>query len=113
MADAEDLKSSGPKGRAGSSPALGIHYQRFMGGYGATRIGMKHAGVFGRPYIMSPCCLSPRPAGPGNSEMDKALEAVKTPQDSATLPFGGSRPDRHRCSVVTRSKESSVVSRFA
>jgi hypothetical protein len=23
MADAEDLKSSGPKGRAGSSPALG------------------------------------------------------------------------------------------
>ena len=24
MADAEDLKSSGPKGRAGSSPALGI-----------------------------------------------------------------------------------------
>src|SRR5262249_13911650 len=29
MADAEDLKSSGPKGRAGSSPALGIHYQRF------------------------------------------------------------------------------------
>jgi hypothetical protein len=24
MADTEDLKSSGPKGRAGSSPALGI-----------------------------------------------------------------------------------------
>jgi enterochelin esterase-like enzyme len=28
-----------------------------MGGYGATRIGMKHAGVFGSLYIMSPCCL--------------------------------------------------------
>jgi enterochelin esterase-like enzyme len=59
-----------------------------MGGFGATRIGMKHAGVFGSLYIMSPCCLSPRPAGPGNSEMDKALEAVKTPQDSARLPLG-------------------------
>src|SRR5205085_1988072 len=30
-----------------------------MGGYGATRIGMKHADVFGSLYIMSPCCLSP------------------------------------------------------
>ena len=32
-----------------------------MGGYGATRIGMKHADVFGGLYIMSPCCLSARP----------------------------------------------------
>ena len=31
-----------------------------MGGYGASRIGMKHADVFGSLYIMSPCCLSPR-----------------------------------------------------
>src|SRR5215470_3014859 len=59
-----------------------------MGGYGATRIGMKHADVFGSLYIMSPCCLSSRPAGPGNAEMDRALEAVKTPEDSAKLPFG-------------------------
>jgi enterochelin esterase-like enzyme len=58
-----------------------------MGGYGATRIGMKHADVFGSLYIMSPCCLSPRTAGPPNPELEKALEAVKTPQDSATLPF--------------------------
>lgn len=58
-----------------------------MGGYGATRIGMKHADVFGSLYIMSPCCLSPRGAGPGNPEMAKALEAVKTPEDSAKLPF--------------------------
>ena len=28
MADAEDLKSSGPKGRAGSSPALGTIIQQ-------------------------------------------------------------------------------------
>ncbi len=58
-----------------------------MGGYGATRIGMKHADVFGSLYIMSPCCLSPRPAGPANAEMEKTLEAVKTPEDSARLPF--------------------------
>jgi enterochelin esterase-like enzyme len=58
-----------------------------MGGYGATRIGMKHSDVFGSLYIMSPCCLSPRPAGPTNPEMEKALEAVKTPEDSAKLPF--------------------------
>src|SRR5919107_5114007 len=36
-----------------------------MGGYGAVRIGMKHAEVFGSLYIMSPCCLSPRAAGRG------------------------------------------------
>ena len=58
-----------------------------MGGYGATRIGMKHTDVFGSLYIMSPCCLAPRPAGPANPEMEKILAAVKTPADSATLPF--------------------------
>jgi enterochelin esterase-like enzyme len=58
-----------------------------MGGYGATRIGMKHSDVFGSLYIMSPCCLSPRGAGPGNPEMEKSLEAVKTPEDSAKLNF--------------------------
>jgi enterochelin esterase-like enzyme len=57
-----------------------------MGGYGATRIGMKHSDVFGSLYIMSPCCLSPRPAG-SNPELEKALESVKTPEDSAKLPF--------------------------
>ena len=56
-----------------------------MGGYGATRIGMKHSDVFGSLYIMSPCCLSARPAG--NPEMAKTLEAVKSPADSASLPF--------------------------
>lgn len=58
-----------------------------MGGYGATRIGMKHADVFGSLYIMSPCCLSPRPIGPANPELMKALEGVKTPEDSAKLSF--------------------------
>jgi len=59
-----------------------------MGGYGASRIGMKYPEVFGSLYIMSPCCLSARPAGPVNIANEKALEAVKTPADSASLPFG-------------------------
>jgi S-formylglutathione hydrolase FrmB len=63
-----------------------------MGGYGATRIGMKHADVFGSLYIMSPCCLSPRGSGGGRggntTANEEALAAVKTPADSAKLPFG-------------------------
>jgi enterochelin esterase-like enzyme len=59
-----------------------------MGGYGASRIGMKHSDVFGSLYIMSPCCMSARGAGPVNPENEKALAAVKTPEDSAKLPFG-------------------------
>ena len=59
-----------------------------MGGYGASRIGMKHPEVFGSLYIMSPCCMSARIGGPTNPANDKALEAVKTPADSASLSFG-------------------------
>lgn len=58
-----------------------------MGGYGATRIGMKHADVFGSLYIMSPCCLSPRSAGAADAETNRLLEEVKSPADSAKLPF--------------------------
>ena len=56
-----------------------------MGGYGATRIGMKHADVFGSLYIMSPCCLSARPAGP--AELERAVQEAKTPEDLSKLPF--------------------------
>ena len=56
-----------------------------MGGYGATRIGMKHADVFGALYIMSPCCLSVREPPP--AQIEKALLEVKTPADSANLSF--------------------------
>jgi S-formylglutathione hydrolase FrmB len=56
-----------------------------MGGYGATRIGMKHSDVFGSLYIMSPCCLSSRPVP--TPDIVRALEAVKTPEDSASLSF--------------------------
>jgi len=65
-----------------------------MGGYGAARIGMKHPDVFGKLYIMSPCCLSPMGAGPTNPAMQKAmegvekeLESVKTPAEAAGLSF--------------------------
>ncbi len=58
-----------------------------MGGYGATRIGMRHPNVFGSLYIMSPCCLSGRQLGPAKPEDERALEAVKTPEDSRNLPF--------------------------
>ena len=58
-----------------------------MGGYGASRIGMKHPDVFGSLYIMSPCCMSARPAGPVNPELEKRLAAVKTAEDSAKLSF--------------------------
>jgi enterochelin esterase-like enzyme len=58
-----------------------------MGGYGAARIGMKHADIFGGLYIMSPCCLAPRAAAQLKPEDEAALATVKTPADSATLPF--------------------------
>ncbi|MCI4589510.1 alpha/beta hydrolase-fold protein [Sphingobium sp. BYY-5] len=58
-----------------------------MGGYGTSRIGMKHADMFGALYIMSPCCLSARQAGQMDAAAMTALESVKTPADSAKLPF--------------------------
>lgn len=59
-----------------------------MGGYGATRIGMKHPDVFGSLYVMSPCCLSPRASEPADAETDKSLATLATPADSAHLPWG-------------------------
>lgn len=69
-----------------------------MGGYGATRIGMKHPDVFASLYIMSPCCLSPRPSGPPpgadatqfaatEKQFEAAVAAMKSPADSASLGF--------------------------
>jgi len=58
-----------------------------MGGYGATRLGMKYADVFGSLYIMSPCCLSARGVGPNSADFEKTVQAMKAPSDSASLPF--------------------------
>jgi len=57
-----------------------------MGGYGASRIGMKHPDVFGSLYIMSPCCLSPRRARPLTAEQATALSEITTASDAAKLP---------------------------
>jgi enterochelin esterase-like enzyme len=56
-----------------------------IGGYGALRIGMKHADVFGSLYVMSPCCLSARDPGPVNADNEKELESVRTPEESARI----------------------------
>lgn len=58
-----------------------------MGGYGTARIGMRHPDMFGAIYMMSPCCLSARPAASIDPAAMAPLEAVKTPADSASLPF--------------------------
>jgi len=58
-----------------------------MGGYGTSRIGMKHSDVFGALYIMSPCCMSARAAGPANTDLEKIAATLKTPEDEAKLNF--------------------------
>ncbi len=68
-----------------------------MGGYGASRIGMKHADVFGALYIMSPCCLSPMTGGgPGPADQmkeraiagEKKAATAKSPADLAAQSPG-------------------------
>jgi len=68
-----------------------------MGGYGASRIGMKHPDVFGALYIMSPCCLSPMTGGgPGPADQikeraiasEKKVSAAKSPADLAAQSPG-------------------------
>ena len=68
-----------------------------MGGYGASRIGMKHPDVFGALYIMSPCCLSPMTGGgPGPAgdmkqraiDSEKKAAAAKSPAELAAVSPG-------------------------
>ncbi len=68
-----------------------------MGGYGASRIGMKHPDVFGALYIMSPCCLSSMAGGgPGPADQmkeraiasEKKVAAAKSPADLAAQSPG-------------------------
>lgn len=58
-----------------------------MGGYGATRLGMKYPDVFSAVYMMSPCCLSAREAGPTDAASLAAIAGLKSPQESEKLPF--------------------------
>ena len=85
-----------------------------MGGYGATRIGMKHADVFGSLYIMSPCCLSPRRRRAGRTpDLEKALAAMKTPADAREPAVLHPRAARHRGGLVAQPAESAALSRPA
>lgn len=68
-----------------------------MGGYGASRIGMKHPDVFGALYIMSPCCLSQMTGGgPGPADeikeraiaSEKKFAAAKSPGELAAQSPG-------------------------
>ena len=68
-----------------------------MGGYGASRIGMKHSEVFGALYIMSPCCMSPMGGGgPGPTDRmkemaiasEKKVADAKSPADLAAKSPG-------------------------
>src|SRR5580698_548189 len=81
------IPKRGSRGLAGHS----------MGGYGASRIGMKHPDVFGSIYIMSPCCLSPMTGGgPGPADQmreraianEKKAAAAKSPADLAAQSPG-------------------------
>ena len=80
-----------------------------MGGYGASRIGMKHPEVFGALYIMSPCCMSPMTGGgpgPADQAKERALAAekkaseAKSPADlAAQSPGFGAAAICGRCRV--------------
>ena len=60
-----------------------------MGGYGTFRIGMKHPEVFSSLYSMSACCmLDTAEVTPAMTQM----EAIKTKEDAAKLPFGQKSP---------------------
>jgi S-formylglutathione hydrolase FrmB len=58
-----------------------------MGGYGASRLGMRHPEVFGSLYIMSPCCLSARGTGPNGADLEKTAQNMTKPSDSEGMPF--------------------------
>jgi len=70
-------------------------------------IGMKHSDVFAACTIMSPCCCRPS-RGPANTDLEKAVEAAKTPADLASLPFF-SRAQLARHGMVARSEEPAVL----
>lgn len=58
-----------------------------MGGYGAARLGMKHADVFGALYLMSPCCLEPLGTQGLTAETVAEISAFKRPQDATGKGF--------------------------
>ena len=94
-----------------------------MGGYGASRIGMKHPDVFGALYIMSPCCMSPMGSGgPGPARPDerdghrqaKEVAGAKSPADLASQSPGfGAAQCATAAAWAPNPVESSAIFRSA
>lgn len=59
-----------------------------MGGYGASRIGIRRAENYGALYLMSPCCQSPMGARGMTGEQVRQLEALPSIAAAEALPFG-------------------------
>lgn len=59
-----------------------------MGGYGAARIGLRHADTFGALYPMSPCCTTARSPQGFDPAAEAQVAALASPADPAPLPFG-------------------------
>jgi enterochelin esterase-like enzyme len=58
-----------------------------MGGYGASRIGIRRAERYGALYLMTPCCQSPVGARGLTAEQAAQLGALASPEASGNLPF--------------------------
>jgi enterochelin esterase-like enzyme len=58
-----------------------------MGGYGASRIGIRRAERYGALYLMAPCCQSPVGARGLTGEQAAQLNALASPEASGNLPF--------------------------
>jgi len=59
-----------------------------MGGYGASRIGIRRAERFGALYVMSPCCQTPQGSRGLTVEQVAQLQALPSAAASSSLPFG-------------------------
>ena len=63
-----------------------------MGGYGASRIGIRRADQYGALYLMSPCCQSPLGTQRLTAEDAQAINAMTAPDQSDGLPFNRRGP---------------------
>ncbi len=63
-----------------------------MGGYGASRIGIRRAERYGALYLMSPCCQSALGSRGLTAEQVGAIEALPSVAAAADLPFASRGP---------------------
>jgi enterochelin esterase-like enzyme len=58
-----------------------------MGGYGASRIGIRRAERYGALYLMAPCCQSPTGSRGLSAEQVAQMEALPSVEAAGKLPF--------------------------